>query len=100
MKKNAMLLPTEVFKDLPYDPSAPIKKGATVYKVNSNAGAIYKDGTPGITRSALKNNKGGYNYLVEFKGVHVFENAPVQVLGMFAEVDDSYLSESKPHNTL
>lgn len=96
--RNALAVPIDQLKNIPYDPDAPIKKGAIVYKINSEPGNTYKDGTKGITIGAVKNSKGSYTYTVEFKVVHKLEYTGAdQCVGVYAQIDASYITEKKPN---
>lgn len=95
---KAFKVPIEYFKDLPYHPEAPIKKESTVYKINSNIGDVYKNGTKGVTKSAQKDSKGTFNYLVEFKVIHDIEGSEGIIMAVLCQIDAHYITEEKPKN--
>lgn len=86
-------LPIELLKKMEYDPEAPIKRGAIVYKTNSDNNNIYPNGTKGVTYGAYRNRKGGFNYIVEFKMPVTIEGKLKGIpIGVFCEVDQHYLT--------
>jgi hypothetical protein len=59
------LLGFSTLEDLPYDPNAPIKKGAKIKKIKGQPEDIHKIGATGITVGAFQ-NKGEWCYYVKF----------------------------------